>query len=78
MGSVARMDLKLPSKCRDVSSCPGLPLQLLARNPFFQRDRPELLPSPETKNITNLYYYILLFRLATSYSLNRRTENYHI
>ena len=26
---------------QNVGTCPGLPLQLLARNPFFQSDRPE-------------------------------------
>ena len=45
MGSIARMDLKLPSKCRDV---PGRPLQLLTRNYFFQSERPEP-PRPPLK-----------------------------
>ena len=38
MGSIARMDPKNTLKCRDVS---WLPLQLLARNTFFQNDMPE-------------------------------------
>ena len=37
MGSIARMDRKLPPKR---GTCPVLPLQLLARNPFSQSDRP--------------------------------------
>ena len=39
MGSIARMDPKYP---QIVGTCPGLPIQLLARNHFFQSDRPEI------------------------------------
>ena len=41
MGRIACMDLKLPSKCRDVRH--GLTLQLLARNYYLQSDRPDPL-----------------------------------
>ena len=41
MGSIARMDPKLPSKSQDVS---GHPLQLLTRNRFFQSKRPKPRP----------------------------------
>ena len=42
MGSIARMDPKLPSK-----SQAGRPLQLLTRNIFFQSERPE----PPLRNV---------------------------
>ena len=32
---------------QNVGTCPGLPLQLLAWNPFFQIDRPETPPPPK-------------------------------
>ena len=40
MDSIARMDSNYPQNFR---MCPGLPLRLLARNSFFQSDRPEPL-----------------------------------
>ena len=47
MGSIERIDPKLPSKCRGMS--PGRPLQLLTRNHFFQSERPE--PPPPIRSI---------------------------
>ena len=46
MGSIARIDPKLPSKMSGRVHCPGLPLNLLAQNPFFQSDRPAPPPPP--------------------------------
>ena len=51
-GSIAHMGPKLPSKCRDVSCLP-----LLARNPFFQSDRPK---PPPPLNWYNLNYHVIV------------------
>ena len=52
MGSNARMDPILP---QNFGTFPGLPLQLLARNPFFQNYRPEPPLKGETKVHTSKF-----------------------
>ena len=48
MGIIARMDPG-QNHPQNVGTCPGLPLQLLTRNLFFQNERPEPPPPPLNK-----------------------------
>ena len=71
MGSIARMDLKLPS---NVGTCPGLPLQLLARNPVskvISLNPPHL----NEKYMIFTYQYQRSFRAKRYISPNRLAKS---